>query len=223
MLKFRKSCHEASTMLAQYQHLVRNVRPISILRQDVPTGSRIGGAAPAAIAPLKAHSFTRYFATISSPGPDGQEISLYTSLDYYDETSNYNLYRNVSRIFSSEDFVQVVIHPKSKRGDSPLFASELPGPRASNRTGRLPTSSSIRVENCCYRTKSGGGLTFTMALFPDIESTKALFEQGFFLLLQMTWGGYERSVPCSWPFDEYTFHLLGKETSGGITWRYGWG
>ena len=209
-------------MLAQYQHLVRNVRPISILRQDVPTGSRIGGAAPAAIAPLKAHSFTRYFATISSPGPDGQEISLYTSLDYYDETSNYNLYRNVSRIFSSEDFVQVVIHPKSKRGDSPLFASELPG-----RELRIePEAPDIVVDpggELLLPNKIGGRPYFYYGTLSYIESTKALFEQGFFLLLQMTWGGYERSVPCSWPFDEYTFHLLGKETSGGITWRYGWG
>src|SRR5258705_529333 len=41
-----------------------------------------------------------------------------------------------------------------------------------------------------------------------IESMNALFDQGFFLFLQLTWGGYERTVPFLWPFDRYTFHLL---------------
>jgi len=50
-----------------------------------------------------------------------------------------------------------------------------------------------------------------------------LFDQGFVLFLQMTWGGYEPTVPFLWPFDEYTFHLLAKETADGIIWRYGWG
>src|SRR6266404_9750729 len=127
MHRFSGLCHEASIMLSHYEHLAPKVRPISICRNDTAIGPRIGGNGPEGIVLPKVHSSTHYFVTLALDEVGTQELSLFTSLDYDAELPERNLYRNVSRVFSSEDFVQIIVHSKSKRSDSALLASELPG------------------------------------------------------------------------------------------------
>ncbi len=71
--------------------------------------------------------------------------------------------------------------------------------------------------------KIGGRPYYYYGTLSYIESLDRLFDQGFILFLQFTWGGYERTAPFVWPFGEYTFHLLAKETAEEIIWCYGWG
>jgi len=113
-------------MLSRYQHLVDKVRPVSISRDDTAIGSRIGGTAPEGIVPSKVYRSTRYFATVGIDELHTKEVSIFTSLDYH-EGGQRSLYQNSSRGFSSEDFVQMVVHRKSRRSRFPSLASELPG------------------------------------------------------------------------------------------------
>jgi hypothetical protein len=208
-------------MLSHYQYLVHNVRPISISPSDTVVGPRIGGNAPEGIVPPKTYSSTHYFVTIDLDEEDTQEVSLFTSLDY-DEAGERSLYRNVSRVFSSEDFVQIITHPRGKRSDSANLASELPGRALEIK----PPVSDIIVQpgsELLLPNKIGGRPYFYYGTRSYIDSLNSLFDQGFVLFLQLTWGGYEKGVPSLWPFDEYTFHLLAKETPVGISWRFGWG
>lgn len=208
-------------MLSHYQTLVLNTRPLVVSNEDVALGPRIGGKAPEGIVPPRIHTSTHYFATIYADESCTQEVSLFTSLDYGETSDERNLYRNVGTLFTSEDFVQLVIHPKSKRSNSTEFASELPG-RALELKPEVPD---IIVEpggELLIPSKIGGRPYYYYGTRSYIDSIDRLFEQGYVLFLQLTWGGYERTVPFLWPFDQYTFHLLVKETEGAIDWRYGW-
>ena len=209
-------------MLNHYQNLVRNVRPILISRDDTTVGPRIGGNAPKGITPPTIRGSTRYFTTLTLDDVGNQEISLFTSLDYDDKAQDRSLYKNVSRIFTSEDLVQIVAHSKSERCSTSQLRSDLPG-----RAMKIqPETPDIVVEpggELLLPNKLGGLPYFFYGTRGYIESIERLMGEGFLLFVQLSWGGYERSVPFLWPFDQYTFHLLAKETETGITWRYGWG
>jgi len=153
---------------------------------------------------------------------DSQEVSVFTSLDYDEGPKERSLYRNVSKVFSAEDFVQIIPHPKSRRSDSLSLVSELPG-RALEIKSAVPDVVVEPGDELILPNKMGGKPYFYYGTRSYIDSINSLFDQGFILFLQLTWGGYEKGVPSLWPFDEYTFHLLAKQTREGVIWRYGWG
>jgi len=201
--------------------LVQSARPIKILATDKNEGSRIGGNRPEGITPARVDLNTRYFATVDLDELSQCEISIFVNLRYDWDNPN-SLYRQVSRIFSTEEFVQLVVHQKSKRSKSTDLASELPG-RAlviDKETADMITEpgGELLVPN-----KIGGRPYFFYNEPNYITSVTNLIDQGFNLFLQLSWGGYEREVPFAWPFDQYTFHLLARQTPEGIEWRYGWG
>lgn len=210
-------------MQNRYRHLVHNACPISISPTDTIIGPRIGGLAPDGVVPPKIYSSTRYFVTMPVDESSTHEVSLFTSFDFHDDSNPHYLYRNIGRIFALEDFVQIVSHSRSQRGQSTDLASELPG-RALEIRAQSPD---ILVEpggELVLPNKIGGRPYFYYGTPSYIDAVNSLFADGFVLFLQLTWGGYERSVPFQWPFDKFTLHLLAKETEhGSIIWRYGWG
>jgi len=208
-------------MLNHYENLVHESRAIVIAKEDTQEGPRIGGNAPEGVRPTRVYESTRYFVTLPLDDYGSQEVSLFTSLDYGDRAESRSIYRNVSSVFELEDFVQIAVHSKSKRSGSKLLASELPGRVLEIKPATpdvvVPSGELLRPN------KLGGKPYFYSGTQSYIDDLNRLFNQGFFLFLQLTWGGYERTVPFMWPFDQYSFHLLAKETSGGISLRYGWG
>jgi hypothetical protein len=208
-------------MLSHYQHLVDNVRQIAILPQNVAVGPRIGGNAPEGIAPTKISNLTQYFATVRLDESAAQEVSIFVSLDDKDMSAN-NIYRNVSKLYSSEEFVQIVVHPMSRRSNSSCLASPLSGQALQIEAVR-PDIVVAPGGELLLPSKLGGRPYFYYFDTGYIEALNQLFVEGFVLFLQMTWPGPIASPIGPWPFDEYTFHLLAKETSEGIIWRYGWG
>jgi hypothetical protein len=171
--------------------------------------------------PPKISSLTQYFATVHLDAPGSQEVSMFVDLDA-GELSPDSIYRNVSRLYGAEEFVQFVVHPKSRRASSPYLASPLSG-HAIQVEAEGPD---IVVEpggELLLPSKMGGRPYFYYYDTPYIDALNGLFERGFVLFLQMTWAGSKSSPTGPWPFDEYTFHLLAKEIPEGIIWRYGWG
>jgi hypothetical protein len=207
------------TMLDHYQDLGRNMRAITVAREDSISGPRIGGAAPEGVSPPSITSITQYFLTVWLDEARGQEISLFLDSDA-EESSPHSIYRNVSRLYSSETHVQAVMHPRSVRSRSSHLASELGG-----RALRIgPLSPDVAVEpggELVLPSKIGGRPYFYYYSIGYMENLNRSFAEGFLLFLQVTWAGTQRSPTGLWPFDEYTFHLLAKETPSGITWRYG--
>jgi hypothetical protein len=210
-------------MLNRCRRLVRKACPISIAQFDTLAGPRIGGFAPDAIFPPKIYSCTRYFITAALGESSAEEVSLFTSFDYDNPADPHYLYENIGKIFASEDFVQIVVHSKSRRGESANLSSELPG-RALEVESEI---SDILVEpggQLLLPNKFGGRPYFYYGTRSYTDAINRLFDDEFCLFLQLTWGGYERGVPFAWPFDKFTFHLLAKEAEDGtIIWRYGWG
>jgi hypothetical protein len=185
------------------------------------SGPRIGGTAPEAVFPPSVTPITRYFLTVWLDPAHGQEISIFLDLDS-EEASPHGIYRNVSKLYSSETHVQVVAHPRSVRSRSKNLASELNGHALQIGS----PSPDVLVEpggQLLLPSKMGGRPYFYYHSVGYMESLNRLFAEGYFLFLQMTWAGTRGSPTGPWPFDEYTFHLLAKEAPSGITWRYGWG
>ncbi len=215
-------------LLQPFKHLVTTSRKVTIGREDSDTGSRIGGNAPDGILPPVITTATRYFLTLGLGGSPAPELSLFVSIDWEDDTcsqvsNSNNLWNNVSKLQTTESpLIQCVIHPQSLRSHSPDLKSDLIG-----RSLIIETEASdIVVEpqgELLLGCKIGGRPYYYYGTLSYIESLDRLFEQGFCLLLQYTEGGYEHGCPFLSPFGEYTFHLLAKETEGGIIWRYGWG
>jgi len=208
-------------LLDQYQRLAGNVRRVTVTTQDAPEGPRIGGSAPVGVLPTNVDSSTQYFATVWLDDLRTNEVSLYVSLEA-DELSARSVYRNVSRLFSTNDFVQIVSHPKSRRSNSPSLASPLSG-RALEIGDETPDVVVEPGDELPLPSKLGGSPYFYYYAPDYIGALNDLFRDGFALFLQMTWAGLKASPAGPWPFDEYTFHLLAKETPVGIDWRYGWG
>jgi hypothetical protein len=133
------------------------------------------------------------------------------------------LYKNVSKLQPPESrIVQCVVHSPAPRSCSADLRSDLAG-RA---LVIEPESPDIQVEpggELLLGSKVGGRPYYYYGTVSYIESIKGLFEQGYCLLLQYTEGGYPERGHCNSPFDQYTFHLLARETSEGVIWRYGWG
>jgi hypothetical protein len=213
-------------LLEPFKNLVTTSRRIIISREDSGVGSRIGGSAPEGVAPPFINSSTQYFATVAFDDSTSQELSLFVSIDWDDRTCSQSadsLWKNVSKLKTSDcPLVQSVVHPSAMRSSSTRLASELPGRALSIEE----ETTDIVVEpggELLLPSKIGGRPYFYYGTLSYIESVQHLLDQGFILFLQFTWGGYERTVPFVWPFGEYTFHLLAKETSRGIIWYYGWG
>jgi hypothetical protein len=206
-------------MLSHY--LVPDVRPISISLEDAPNGPRIGGNPPEGVLPPQVSSLTQYFATLCLDKSTSKEVSIFLDLDA-EEGSPNSIYRNVSRLWSTETFVQIVVHPSSRRAMSPFLASPLSG-RALIIEPQRPD---IVVEpggELLLPSKLGGKPYLFYYAKDYIEALNGLCAEGFILFVQMTWPGLAASPVGAWPFDEYTFHLFAKETPHGIFWRYGWG
>jgi len=208
-------------VLQPFQHLVTNSRRIVISTQDSQTGSRIGGDAPEGVRPEVVTSATRYLLTLALN--EAREVSVFHSIDLDDETNPNNLYKNVSKLQPTESrVVQCVVHSPAARSSSTDLRSDLIG-RA---LAIEPESPDILVEpggDLLLGSKIGGRPYYFYGTLSYIESLKRLFEQGFCLVLQYTDGGYPERGYFNSPFDEYTFHLLAKDTPQGIVWRYGWG
>ena len=199
-----------------------NVRPIIVRPDDTTVGPRIGGNAPEGVVPPKVSSLTQYFVTVSLGEKATQEVSLFVSLHDDWETPDHCMYRNIGKLFAAEDFVQVVVHPKSKRSESAYVASLLGGRGLDVKA----EARDIIVEpggELLLPSKIGGRPYFYYGTLDYIESVNRLLDQGFMLFLQLTWAGVKLSPPGPWPFDRNTFHLLAKDTPDGIIWRYGWG
>ena len=215
-------------LLQPFQDLVTTSRRIIIRREDSDIGSRIGGNAPEGVVPPFQNSATRYFATIALGDKNAQELSVFVSIDWNNQTCHEssnpnNLWNNVSKLKTAAcPLVQFVVHPQKPRSNSKNLASELGGRALLIEEEALD----VLVEpggELLLPSKIGGRPYYYYGTPSYIESLDQLFEQGFCLLLQYTEGGYERGQPFLSPFCEYTFHLLAKETPEGINWRYGWG
>ena len=212
-------------LLQPIKHLVTTSRRITIRQDDSADESRIGGNAPDSVVPPFVNSSTQYFTTIAL-GNTARELSLFVSIDWDEHTrseSADNLWNNVSKLKTTDcPLVQFVTHPRAKRSSSTHLASDLDG-RALQIHEETPD---IVVEpggELLLPSKIGGRPYYYYGTLSYIESLDRLFDQGFILFLQFTWGGYERTAPFVWPFGEYTFHLLAKETAEEIIWCYGWG
>ena len=198
------------------------VRPLLIGKNDTNYGPRIGGHPPEGVLPAKVLSNTRYLVTMPIDESGANELSLFTSFDYDTGDPARDFYLNIGKIFTREDFVQVVIHSTSKRSDSSNLSCELPGcsveilPPADDIV--VPVGGELLLPN------KMGGIPYVYCAAGNYSlSLEKLLSEGFMLFLQLTWGGYEPAVPFVWPFDEYTFHLLAKQSREGVTWCYGWG
>jgi hypothetical protein len=210
-------------ILSDYERLVGTVRQITVSPQNVELGPRIGGKAPQGILPPRATPLTQYFATLRLQESLAaiQEVSIFLDLDF-EEMSPNSIYRNASRVHSTQEFVQVVTHPMSRRSEFPHLASALSGHALCIQAERPD----IVVEpggELLLPSKIGGRPYFYCFATEYIEAVNQLLAEGFVLVSQMTWAGQAESPLGPWPFDEYTFHLLAKETPEEIIWRYGWG
>jgi len=217
----------ATGLLQPFSHLVTTSRRVRINLEDSDTGPRIGGNPPNEVFPVVRLPETRYFVTLPLVH-SALELSLFTGIDWDDRTcyeanNQNNLWNNVSRLQAPDSpLIQCILHPRAPRSQDSEMRSEL--------TGRSLTIESeapdVVVEpggELLLGSKIGGRPYFYYYTVSYIQELNRLFEQGFCLFFQYTEGGYERGQPFSSPFGEYTFHLLGKETAEGITWRYGWG
>jgi hypothetical protein len=208
-------------VLEPFRHLVTSSRRIQISAEDSQTGSRIGGNAPEGVRPETETSATRYLLTLALN--EVTEVSLFHSIELDDGTNPNYLYKNVSKLQPPESrIVQCVVHSSAARSSSTDLRSDL--------IGRAlviePESPDIVVEpggELLLGSKVGGRPYYFYGTLSYIESLNRLFEQGFSLVMQYTDGGYPERGYFNSPFDEYTFHLLAKDTSQGIVWRYGWG
>jgi len=215
-------------LLQPFKHLVTTSRRITISRGDSGTGSRIGGSAPEGVVPPFVNAATRYFVTIALDDKNSQELSVFVSIDWSDETSyepsNPNTHlNNLSKLMTSDcPLVQCVVHPSAPRSESSLLASDLIGRALMIEEERPDILVEIGGE-LLLGSKIGGRPYFHRNAPAYIEALDHLFDQDFCLLLQYTEGGYERGCRFLSPFDEDTFHLLAQETPVGIVWRYGWG
>ena len=209
-------------MLNHFQHHDLNTRRVLISKSNAVRGPRIGGKAPDGIVPPQIFPSTRYFVTAPLDKLWDREVSLFTSFDYGVNFKENPIYKNISRVLSSEDFVQIVVHTKSNRGTSTLLASELPG-RALEIQDESPDIVVPPGGELLLPNKMGGTPYYYYGTQSYIDAHNRLFAQGFVLFLQLTWGGYERAAPFLSPFGDYTFHLLAKEGHNGLEWRYGWG
>ena len=214
--------------LEHIKHLESRSRWITISHEDSDTGPRVGGHAPDGIVPPFVNSATRFFATLElDPGTE-REVSVFVSIDWDDQTcyepSNpSSLWNAVSKLMAADcPLVQCVVHQSTRRSSSPHLASDLDG-RALFIAGESPD---IVVEpggELLLPSKIGDRPYYYYGTPSYIQSVHRLLEQGFCLFLQMTFPGFKESPPGLWPFGEYTFHLLAKESGGGIAWHYGWG
>jgi hypothetical protein len=218
----------ATGLLQPFSHLVETSRRVRINLEDSETGPRIGGNPPVGVVPAVTLPEALYFVTLPLGDDGAMELSLFTCIDWDDQTcyeSNNpnNLWRNVSRLQALDSpLIQCIIHPRAPRSQDSELKSEL--------TGRSLTIESetpdIVVEpggELLLGSKLGGRPYFYYYNLSYMDALNRLFEQGFCLFFQYTEGGYERGQRFSSPFGEYTFHLLSKETAEGIVWRYGWG
>ncbi|HTR42477.1 MAG TPA: hypothetical protein VMH87_12760 [Pseudomonadales bacterium] len=208
--------------LKHYHSLVHKCQPITIRENDLVMGSRIGGNAPEGITPPIINPFTRYFATIALDKTGEQELSLFLSIDY-DENSQADLWRNLKTTHTQDSsLVQFLIHPRSRRSSSTYLVSELSGHKLEIRDviDDIPgePNGALVLFN-----KIGGRPYFYYDDPKYIASINNLFAEGFIYLLQLTCPSAKEAPKGRWPFSDYTFHLLAKETADGIVWRYGWG
>jgi len=210
-----------TSLLQPFQHLITSSRRIVISAEDSKTGSRIGGNAPEGVRPEIATAAPRYLLTLALN--EVSEVSLFHSIELDDETNPNYLYKDVSKLQPPESrIVQCIIHSPAPRSCSTDLRSDL--------IGRAlviePERPDILVEpggELLLGSKVGGRPYYFYGTVSYIESLNRLFDQGFCLVLQYTDGGYPERGYFNSPFDEYTFHLLAKDTPQGIIWRYGWG
>jgi hypothetical protein len=183
---------------------------------------RFGGNAPVGVSPPIVNSLTRYFATIVLDLEEKQELSLFTSMDY-DEGSPTSLWVNTEKIHTADcSLVQCVIHECASRSSSTSCASDLRG-HALETEAEI---SDIVVEPkgpLLLPSKIGGRPYFYYGQPKYVAPINDLFSEGYILILQFTYPGPKEAPKGEWPFFDFTFHLFAKETSDGITWRYGWG
>src|SRR6266567_637965 len=122
-------------LLQPFKHLVTRSRRITIRGDDSDTGSRIGGKAPEGVIPPFVNSATRYFLTLALDDNNSQELSVFVSIDWDDQTCGEssnpnNLRNNVSKLKTTDcSLVQCVLHPGTPRSNSTQLASDL-SPRA---------------------------------------------------------------------------------------------
>jgi len=204
-------------LLQPYSHLVATSRRVRISLEDSDIGPRIGGNRPKGVAPALALPVTRYFVTLPL-GDDGvRELSIFTSIDWDTEMTNpHNLWNNCSRWQETDSpLIQCIIHPRAPRSQDSGLKSELPGRSLTIE----PETTDIVVEpggELLLGSKIGGRPYFYYYTLAYMDALNRLFDDGFCLFFQYTEGGYERGQPFLSPFDDYTFHLLGKETADGI-------
>ena len=211
-------------LLQPYSHLVATSRRVSICMGDSDIGPRIGGSPPRGAVPALALPATRYFVTLPLGNDGTMELSIFTSIDSDTEMTNpNNLWNNCSRLQETDSpLIQCVIHPRATRSQDSVLNSELPG----RSLAIEPETPDIVVEpggELLLGSKIGGRPYFYYYTLAYMDALNRLFDEGFCLFFQYTEGGYERGQPYLSPFNDYTFHLLGKETAEGIIWRYGWG
>jgi hypothetical protein len=211
-------------LLQPYSHLVATSRRVRIRLDDSDTGPRIGGNPPKGVAPALALPATRYFVTLPLGNDAAIELSNFTCIDWDTEmTSPNNLWKNYSRLQETDSpLIQCIIHPRAARSQDSDLKSELPARSLTIE----PEAPDIVVEpggELLLGSKIGGRPYFYYHSLAYMDAVNQLLNEGFCLFFQYTEGGYERGQPFLSPFVDYTFHLFGKETTEGITWRYGWG
>jgi hypothetical protein len=156
------------------------------------------------------------------------ELSVFTSIDWdegscYETANPNNLWSNVSRLQEPDStLIQCVIHPRASRSEDSALKSELPGRSLSIESEAADIVVAPGGE-LLLGSKLGGRPYFYYHTPAYREALNRLFDEGFCLFFQYTEGGYERGQRYLSPFGEYTFHLLGRETEAGVSWRYGWG
>jgi hypothetical protein len=156
------------------------------------------------------------------------ELSVFTGIDWDAKTCTQpgnpiNLWNNVSRLHpAGSSLVQCIIHRPASRSMDPELKSDLPG-RSLTIDPDAPDEVVEPGGELLLGSKIGGRPYFYHNTPSYMDSVNQLFAQGFCLFFQYTEGGYERGQPWLSPFGDYTFHLFGKETAQGVTWRYGWG
>jgi hypothetical protein len=218
----------AMGLLQPFSHLVNTSRRVKINLEDSETGPRIGGNPPKGVAPAVTLPSTRYFVTLPLGDDGAMELSLFTRIDWDDQTcyeSNHpnNLWKNVSRLQALDSaLIQCIIHPRAPRSRDSELKSELIG-RSLTIESETPDVVAEPGGELLLGSKVGGRPYFYYNTLSYVNALNRLFEQGFCLFFQYTEGGYGGGQPFLSPFGEYTFHLLGKETAEGIIWRYGWG
>lgn len=214
--------------LRDIKHLLSSSRRIRIGRTNSETGARVGGFAPDGIVPPYRNVATRYFATVQLDDKGEREVSLFVSVDWddqtcYDPANQNSLWNTVSKLRATDcPLVQCVIHRTARRSRSNHLGADFSG-RALLIEGERPD---IVVEpggELLLPSKMGGRPYYYYGTPSYIQSMDRAIEEGFFLFLQLTLPGVKESPPGRWPFGDYSFHLLAKESKSGIIWRYGWG